>query len=132
MAHSQEIDMTRFLILPAFVLALGVGADSAAQRRPVAVDDQFRFQDVGNPELSPDGEWIVYSVTTTDVAADRRNTDLWKVKWDGSSRSQLTFSPESETSPKWSPDGKYISFLSSRPRARRFGCSTSQAAKRVS
>jgi dipeptidyl aminopeptidase/acylaminoacyl peptidase len=115
MAHSQEIDMTRFLILPAFVLALGVGADSAAQRRPVAVDDQFRFQDVGNPELSPDGEWIVYSVTTTDVAADRRNTDLWKVKWDGSSRSQLTFSPESETSPKWSPDGKYISFLSSRP-----------------
>ena len=54
-------------------------------------------------------------MATTDVAADRRNTDLWKVKWDGSSRSQLTFSPENETSPKWSPDGKYISFLSSRP-----------------
>jgi len=106
--------MRRVLVLSAFLLA-GAVVDATAQRRPVAIDDQFRFQDVGSPEISPDGEWIVYTVTTTDVAADRRNTDLWKVKWDGSSRTQLTFSTENETSPKWSPDGKYISFLSSRP-----------------
>lgn len=96
--------------------AFGSIAHAQAQppRRPVAVDDQFKVQDVGSPELSPDGEWIVYTVTTTDVAADRRNTDLWKIKWDGTSQSQLTFSPENETSAKWSPDGRYISFLSSR------------------
>ncbi len=45
---------------------------AAAQRRPVTIDDQFRFADVGDPQLSPDGEWIAYTVTTTDVAADRR------------------------------------------------------------
>lgn len=88
---------------------------AAAQRRPVTVNDQFRFADVGDPQISSDGEWILYTVTTTDVAADRRNTDIWKVKWDGSQPSQVTFSPENENAPRWSPDGKYISFLSSRP-----------------
>ena len=39
------------------LLTLGTTADAAAQRRAIAIDDQFRFQDVGNPEMSPDGEW---------------------------------------------------------------------------
>jgi dipeptidyl aminopeptidase/acylaminoacyl peptidase len=88
---------------------------AAAQPRIVNVDDQFRFFDVGDPQISPDGEWVLYTVTAWDVAADRRNTDIWKVKWDGSQRSQLTFTPDNENAPRWSPDGKYISFLSSRP-----------------
>ena len=98
------------LLLPA-----AVAADAAAQRRPVTIDDQFAIQDVGSPELSPDGEWVVYTLTSWDVAADRRNTDLWKVRVNGSARTQLTFSPENETSPRWSPDGASIAFLSSRP-----------------
>jgi Tol biopolymer transport system component len=88
---------------------------AAAQPRIVNVDDQFRFFDVGDPQISPDGEWVLYTVTGWDVAADRRNTDIWMVKWDGSQRSQLTFTPENENAPRWSPDGKYISFLSARP-----------------
>jgi dipeptidyl aminopeptidase/acylaminoacyl peptidase len=88
---------------------------AAAQLRPVTVDDQFRFFDLGDPQISPDGEWVLYTVTSWDIAADRRNTDIWKVKWDGSQRSQITFTPENENAPRWSPDGKYISFLSSRP-----------------
>jgi dipeptidyl aminopeptidase/acylaminoacyl peptidase len=100
----------------ALALILVLTANSAAaQLRPVAVDDQFRFSDVGDPQISPDGEWVLYTLTSWDVAADRRNTDVWKVKWDGSQRSQVTFSPENENAPRWSPDGKYISFLSSRP-----------------
>ena len=102
-------------VLLTLLLVLGIPLDAAAQRRPVTIDDQFRFMDVGSPEISPDGEWILYTLTTTDVAADRRNSDIWKVKWDGSDRTQLTFSNENETAPRWSPDGKYISFLSSRP-----------------
>jgi dipeptidyl aminopeptidase/acylaminoacyl peptidase len=99
-----------------FILAANMAAaQNAVGRRPVTVDDQFRFADVGDPQISPDGEWILYTVTTTDVAADRRNTDIWKVKWDGTGRSQVTFSTENENAPRWSPDGKYISFLSSRP-----------------
>ncbi len=102
-------------VLLTLLLVLGIPLDAAAQRRPVTVDDQFRFMDVGSPEISPDGEWILYTLTTTDVAADRRNSDIWKVKWDGSERSQLTFTNENENAPRWSPDGKYMSFLSSRP-----------------
>ena len=99
----------------ALTLTLLTADLAAAQRRPVNVDDQFRFVDVGDPQISPDGEWVLYTVTATDVAADRRNTDVWKVKWDGSQRSQVTFTPENENAPRWSPDGKFISFLSSRP-----------------
>ena len=100
----------------AFALMVVLTANlAAAQLRPVAIDDQFRFFDVGDPQMSPDGEWVLYTVTSWDVAADRRNTDIWKVKWDGSQPSQLTFTPENENTPRWSPDGKYISFLSSRP-----------------
>ena len=102
-------------VLLSLLLAVGIPVDAAAQRRPVTIDDQFRFIDVGSPEISPDGEWILYTVTTTDVTADRRNADIWRVKWDGSQRTQLTFTNENENAPRWSPDGKYISFLSSRP-----------------
>lgn len=98
-----------------FIVVVALTAPAAAQKRPVVVDDQFRFQDVGSPELSPDGEWVLYTVTTTDVAADRRNTDVWMVKWDGSVRTRLTHTPEAnENAPRWSPDGRFISFLSSR------------------
>ena len=58
----------------------------AAERRPITIDDQFRLNDVGSPQLSPDGEWLIYTVTSTDMAADRRNADLWKVKYDGTAR----------------------------------------------
>ena len=113
--------LTLILVLTANLAAAQPAAPSArsvragVERRPVTVDDQFRFADVGDPQISADGEWVLYTVTTTDVAADRRNTDIWKVKWDGTGRSQVTFSPENENAPRWSPDGKYISFLSSRP-----------------
>jgi dipeptidyl aminopeptidase/acylaminoacyl peptidase len=102
----------------ALVLAVLIGATAVvqgAERRPIAIDDQFRFVGVADPQLSPDGEWVLYTVSSTDVAADRRNTELWKVRYDGSARGQLTFSPESESAPQWSPDGRYISFLASRP-----------------
>jgi dipeptidyl aminopeptidase/acylaminoacyl peptidase len=105
--------MRVMLVFAALVLA---ASPSGAQRRPVVIDDQFRFQDVGSPELSPDGEWVLYTLTSTDVAADRRDTDLWMVRWDGSGRRQLTYTAESsESAPRWSPDGRYISFLSARP-----------------
>jgi dipeptidyl aminopeptidase/acylaminoacyl peptidase len=101
-------------VLAAAVLLLAVNAD-AAERRPVKVEDFSRFQDVADPQLSPDGEWVLYTLTSTDAAKDRRDSDVWLVKWDGSQRSRLTYSAENESSPRWSPDGRYISFLSSRP-----------------
>jgi dipeptidyl aminopeptidase/acylaminoacyl peptidase len=97
-------------------LLLGGAVLPAAAQRPIAIDDQFRFIDVGDPQLSPDGEWVVYTVTNTNIEADKRNSDVWIVNYDGSRRQQLTHTPtENETAPRWSPDGRLISFLSSRP-----------------
>lgn len=97
-----------------FALLLFAGT-AAAQPRPLVLDDLAKFQDVGAPRCAPDGKWIAYTLTTTDIAADKRDTDVWMVSLDGKESIRATSSAESETSPQWSPDGKYLSFLSSRP-----------------
>jgi len=82
-------------------------------KRPIAIDDIYRMEKVGNPQVSPDGKWVAYTVTAIDKDADKRRTALWMVNWEGTEDVRLTFGKQSSSSPKWSPDGKYLSFLSS-------------------
>ena len=84
-------------------------------RRPMKLDDLSRFRNVSDPQISPDGKMVAYTVSTTDVKEDKSSTHIWMVGIDGSNDRQITFSQESENSPRWSPDGKYLSFTSSRP-----------------
>ncbi len=76
--------------------------------------DIYRLPSVGDPQIAPAGNWIAYTVTTIDSIKDKRNTNIWMVSWDGLQNIQLTSDAESESRPRWSPDGKYFSFLSSR------------------
>src|SRR5215831_7299343 len=84
-------------------------------KRLLKIDDMHRFHDVRDAQISPDGKWVAYTVNTVDVAADKSDTDVWITSWDGTQQMRMTTSPESETSPRFSPDGRYLSFLSSRP-----------------
>lgn len=99
----------------AFLVFLSFAALLAAQQRPLTLDDMHKFKAVGDPKCSPDGKWVAYTLSTVDLAGDKRDTDVWMVSTDGKSNLRVTSSTESETSPRWSPDGKYLSFVSSRP-----------------
>ena len=102
-----------FVALLASTLATVSAADTA-RPRPLRLDDLDRLKVVRDPQVSPDGAWVAYTVTSVDVAADKDDADVWMVSWDGARRVRLTSSPESETRPRFSPDGRYLSFLSSR------------------
>ena len=100
--------------LAVFSLVGAVSLQGQTAKRAITLDDHSRIINVGDPQRSPDGLWVAYTVTTIDAEKDRRNTDVWMVKWDGSEQLQLTSSPDGESSPRWSPDNKYLAFVASR------------------
>lgn len=103
------------LLAASSALLLLPSAPVAAQtKRLLRSGDLYRLKDVRDPELSPDGDWVAYTVTTVDSAKDKSDNDIWMTSWDGATTIRITSSPESESTPRWSPDGRYLAFLSGR------------------
>ena len=100
--------------LPLALLLAALVLPAQSAKRPLRSDDIYRLRDVSDPQRSPDGKWVAYTVSSVDTARDRNSSDIWMVSWDGTQQRQLTHTPDSESSPRWSPDGKWLSFLSSR------------------
>ncbi|HLJ48786.1 MAG TPA: S9 family peptidase [Bryobacteraceae bacterium] len=99
----------------AIVFAGAAALALQAAKRPITLDDLNRLHNVGDPQVSPDGKWVAYTVSTVDKEGDKSGGHVWMVSWDGSENIQLTNSTDSEGAPRWSPDGKYLSFTSGRP-----------------
>jgi dipeptidyl aminopeptidase/acylaminoacyl peptidase len=83
------------------------------ERRPIAFKDLISIQRVSDPQISPDGQWVAYSVSTPDLEANRATRNIWIVPTSGGAARQLTRGG-SDMRARWSPDGKRIAFLSSR------------------
>jgi dipeptidyl aminopeptidase/acylaminoacyl peptidase len=98
-------------LLTAQVKAAGSPAGSP---RPLRVDDIFSLKSVGDPQLSPDGRWVAYTVRSLDPKADTSDSDLYMLPFAGGETVRLTSSPKSESHPRFSPDGRYLAFLSGR------------------
>ena len=98
-----------FFVLPT------VAQDQAPKtQRAITIDDFFQIRDVSQPEISPDGQWIAYAVRTRMLKEDKNEQRLWMVSTHGGDPLPLTAEGVSSGHARWSPDGKYISFLSAR------------------
>jgi dipeptidyl aminopeptidase/acylaminoacyl peptidase len=97
------------------LLLLGMFATPAlAAGRAMTVDDLLAIKNVGDPQVSPDGKWVVYVVSELDRSSGKTNSDLWMVPLAGGEPRRLTTAPGTDNHPRWSPDGKAIAFLSNR------------------
>jgi len=101
--------------LSSIVLALAITAQAGAQQaRPFSIHDLIGMDRIGDPQVSPDGNWVVFVVSSLDEEANRRRSDLWLVRTDGSDLRRFTTHEAGDFSPRWSPTGNTVWFLSTR------------------
>ncbi len=100
----------------AVLVCVGLAAPGRAEEklRPMTVDDVMKVRYITDVALSPDGERIAYVISEADLKQGRYNTDVWLLPFAGGTPTRLTNSPGQDDSPRWSPDGKTLAFLSDR------------------
>jgi dipeptidyl aminopeptidase/acylaminoacyl peptidase len=90
------------------------GKSTSPAKRPLRPSDIYRMKTLSDCQVSPEGNWIAYTLSEVDPAKDKTRSHIWMNSWDGQTQLQITNGKEGDESPRWSPDGKYLSFVSDR------------------
>ena len=92
----------------------GPSVGSAQAPHPFSVHDMLAMDRISDPQVSPDGTTVAFTVRVTDVAANKGRTDVWVAAVDGSRARRLTAHEANDSGARWMPDGKSLVFLSTR------------------
>ncbi len=101
-------------ILTALIVMLLPLVAASAQKRAFTIEDLYRIKSVSDLHVSPDGKSVVYVVGTPDLARARRSSHIWMMNLDGTNARQITDSPQGESAPLFSPDGRWLAFISAK------------------
>lgn len=104
----------RFGRLFAVLLAAALAAPALAQPRAMTLVDLINVARISDPQLSPDGRQVLFVKSEADWKANKRIAHIWRVNLDGSDAVQLTAGADGESSPRWSPDGRFVAFVTKR------------------
>ncbi|MEP1097108.1 MAG: S9 family peptidase [Cyclobacteriaceae bacterium] len=107
MIHPLRIFLTFLLIAPSIAI-------SQESKRPLSIDDVLNLKTVRSPQISPDGQWIAYTVSEMDLKKDKSETRIWMIPAKGGEARAMTGKGYSASQPRWSPDNKYLSFVASK------------------
>ncbi|MFO0879015.1 MAG: S9 family peptidase [Gemmataceae bacterium] len=107
--------MDRLLALfLAFLVLCAAPALAQERKRPMKVEDLFRFKRLSDPQISPDGRQVAYVVTTVELEENKSTSSIWVAPVDKGEPRQVTTSGKKDRHPRWSPDGKALLFESNR------------------
>jgi len=95
-------------------LLLLIAAPLAAQKHPIKFEDFIALKSVSDPQLSPDGKWVAYTVSIPSLQDNRNVSRVWVAEVATGKSRPLTGGPGSDRQPRWSPDGKTLAFVSTR------------------
>src|ERR1700721_2806945 len=106
---STGINMRRPL-----VLFVAFASTLIAKQRPFDARAMMALKRIADPQISPDGRWVAFSVQTVDLAANKKPTQIWIVPLDGGAPRQITQDGDDNERPRWAPDSRRIAYVSNR------------------
>ncbi|NIM51212.1 MAG: prolyl oligopeptidase family serine peptidase [Gemmatimonadales bacterium] len=106
--------MLSFAVLAPAVVLLPSRASAQAAGRPLQVDEFLTLDRVSDPQISPDGRWVLYTVTTTDLDANSRSSDIWLQSVDGGEPRRISDDRRGGAQARWSPDGETVAYVTTR------------------
>src|SRR5216117_788677 len=113
-SHTPSIEMRLRVLIVLSLSASLCSLPAFAQQRAIRFEDYIALKSVSDPQLSPDGKWVAYTVATPSLQDNRNVSRVWVAEIATGKSRPLTGGPGSDRQPRWSPDGKTLAFVSTR------------------